>query len=453
MTDRNSLLIVDDDEDLRKQMKWGLGNEYQVHEAADRDLALKAFRLEQPLVMTLDLGLPPDEEGVTEGFAILGLVLETDPAVKVIVITGRDEKTHALEAIGQGAYDFISKPVQLEDLRIILKRAFKVARLEKEYQDLRHKVGVEGFEGMLGDSPQVLEVYDKIRKVATTEVPVLVDGESGTGKELAARAIHELSLRRDGPFVAINCGAIPENLLESELFGHEKGAFTGAHMQRVGRVEMARGGTLFLDEIGELPLVLQVKLLRFLQDQQIERVGGRQSIHVDTRVVAATNKDLQRSIREETFREDLYYRLCVVTITVPPLRERKGDIILLANAFLGSYVAATKKKNLSFSVSSVRSMESYPWPGNIREMENCVKRAVIMAEGVKIQPRDLELDGIGKGLRVGRTLKEARASVEREVILGAMERHKGNLSQAALDLDISRPALYDLMKKLDIQKE
>ncbi len=453
MTDKKSLLIVDDDEDLRKQMKWGLGDKYQVHEAADRDQALEAFRLEQPLVMTLDLGLPPDEEGVQEGFAILEQVLGSDPTVKVIIITGRDEKTHALEAIGQGAYDFISKPIQLEDLHIILKRAFKVGRLEREYLDLRRKVSVGEFEGMLGDSPQVLEVYDKIRKVATTEVPVLVVGESGTGKELAAQAIHGLSLRRDGPFVAINCGAIPENLLESELFGHEKGAFTGAHVQRVGRVEMARGGTLFLDEIGELPLALQVKLLRFLQDQKIERVGGRQSIHVDTRVVAATNKDLQRSIREETFREDLYYRLCVVTITIPPLREREGDVLLLANAFLANYIAVTKKKALAFSVAAIRAMEAYPWPGNIREMENRVKRAVIMAEGAKIQPRDLELEGVGKELRTGRTLKEARANVERELILRAMGRHNGNLTQAALDLDISRPALYDLMKKLDIRKE
>lgn len=252
---------------------------------------------------------------------------------------------------------------------------------------------------------------------------------------------------------AINCGAIPENLLESELFGHEKGAFTGAHVQRVGRVEMARGGTLFLDEIGELPLALQVKLLRFLQDQKIERVGGRQSIHVDTRVVAATNKDLQRSIREETFREDLYYRLCVVTITIPPLREREGDVLLLANAFLANYIAVTKKKALAFSVAAIRAMEAYPWPGNIREVENRVKRAVIMAEGAKIQPRDLELEGVGKELRTGRTLKEARANVERELILRAMGRHNGNLTQAALDLDISRPALYDLMKKLDIRKE
>jgi two-component system NtrC family response regulator len=257
----------------------------------------------------------------------------------------------------------------------------------------------------------------------------------------------------EGPFVVINCGAIPENLLESELFGHEKGAFTGAHVQRVGRIEMARGGTLFLDEIGELPPALQVKLLRFLQDQQIERVGGRQSIHVDTRVVAATNRDLQQSIRENSFREDLYYRLSVVTITIPPLREREGDILLLANAFLANYVAATQKKNLSFSVSSIRSMESYPWPGNIREMENRVKRAVIMAERKQIQPRDLELKKVGKQLQRGRTLAEARTIVERELILGTMERHKGNLSKTAMELGISRPALYDLMKKLGVSKE
>ncbi|MDF1527188.1 MAG: PEP-CTERM-box response regulator transcription factor [bacterium] len=454
MTDKNSLLIIDDDEDLRKQMKWGLGDEYEVYEAGDRDQALGAFQLAQPLVLTLDLGLPPDEEGVQEGFTILEHVLESDPAVKVIIITGRDEKKHALEAIGHGAYDFISKPVHLEDLRIILKRAFKVARLEKEYWELRRKVSVEGFEGMLGDSPQMGEVYDKIRKVATTEVPVLVVGESGTGKELAARAIHGLSLRREGPFVPINCGAIPENLLESELFGHEKGSFTGAHVQRVGRIEMARGGTLFLDEIGELPLALQVKLLRFLQDQNIERVGGRQSIHVDTRVVAATNRDLQQSLREESFREDLYYRLSVVTITIPPLRERVGDILLLANAFLRNYLAAAPgKKKLAFSTSAVRAMESYSWPGNIREMENRVKRAVIMAESLKVQPGDLELGSVEKQKKTGRTLKETRESVERELILETMNRRGGNLSQVARDLDVSRPALYDLLKKLCINKD
>ncbi len=454
MTEKYNLLIVDDDEALRKQMKWGLGDEYQVYEAGDRDQALGAFQLAQPLVLTLDLGLPPDEEGVQEGFAILEQVLESDPSVKVVVITGRDEKKHALEAIGQGAYDFISKPVQLEDLRIILKRAFKVARLEREYQDLRRQVSVDGFEGMLGDSPQMGEVYERIRKVATTEVPVLVVGQSGTGKELAAHAIHSLSSRKDGPFVVINCGAIPENLMESELFGHEKGSFTGAHVQRVGRIEMARGGTLFLDEIGELPLALQVKLLRFLQDQQIERVGGRQSIHVDTRVVAATNRDLQLSLREESFREDLYYRLSVVTITIPPLKERVGDILLLASAFLGNYLAAAQgKKKLAFSASAVRAMESYPWPGNIREMENRVKRAVIMAEGLKIQPGDLELGGAEKNNRTGSTLKEIRESVERELIIETMDKRSGNLSQVARDLDVSRPALYDLLKKLGIKKD
>ncbi len=453
MTDRNNLLVVDDDEDLRKQMKWGLENDYQVQEAADRATALQAFQQDRPLVITLDLGLPPDEEGVEEGFALLDALLEINPRVKIIVITGRDEKVHALEAIGRGAYDFISKPVVLDDLRMILKRAFQVARLEKEYQSLQQQVGMGGFEGMLGVSPQMSEVYEKIRKVATTDVPVLVVGESGTGKELAARAIHTLSSRGDDPFVAINCGAIPENLLESELFGHEKGAFTGAHIQRVGRIEMAQGGTLFLDEIGELPPSLQVKLLRFLQDQRIERVGGRQVIQVNTRILAATNRDLQQSIVDGSFREDLYYRLGVVTITIPPLRDRVGDVFLLASSFLESYLAATPKKSLAFSAAAKRVLESYPWPGNIREMENRVKRAVIMAEGNRIQPGDLELDGNEKEARHGRTLREARESVERELILGAIERHKGNLTQVARDLDISRPALYDLMKKLDIRKE
>ena len=453
MIEPGDLLIVDDDEDLRKQMKWGLGQDYQVHEAADRQQAVEVFQDVYPLVITLDLGLPPDEEGVEEGFAVLDSVLELNPRVKVIIITGRDEKAHALEAIGRGAYDFISKPVSLEDLHIILKRAFHVAHLEGEYQNLQQRVNLGEFQEMLGASPQMTDVYEKLRKVATTEVPVLIFGESGTGKELAARAIHNLSARRDKPFVAINCGAIPENLLESELFGHEKGAFTGAHVQRVGRIEMAQGGTLFLDEIGELPLSLQVKLLRFLQDQQIERVGGRQVIQVNTRIVAATNRDLQQSILDENFREDLYYRLGVVNITIPPLRDRGGDILLLANSFLDNYLVVSPNKKLAFSPAARRALGSYSWPGNIREMENRVKRAVIMAEGTRIQPDDLELAVNGQVVRKGRTLREARESVERELIVAAMEGHKGNLTQVARDLDISRPALYDLMKKLDIRKE
>jgi len=450
---KDTLLIIDDDDDLRKQMKWGLGDEYRILEARDRGQALEVFRSGLPLVITLDLGLPPEEEGVGEGFAILNHILDADPMVKVIIVTGRDEKAHALKAIGQGAYDFISKPVQLEHLAVILKRAFQVAHLETEFQALHRQLSEGDFQGMLGNSPQISEVHEKIRKVAGTEVPVLIVGESGTGKELAARAIHEISRRKEGPFIAINCGAIPENLLESELFGHEKGSFTGAHMQRNGRFEMARGGTLFLDEIGDLPLPLQVKLLRFLQDQQIERVGGRHPIHVDTRIVAATNRDLGESIRKEDFREDLYYRLSVVTIKMPPLRERGGDVLLLATSFLNSYAAATQKRKLSFTTSAVRSMESYHWPGNIRELENRVKRAVIMAERPRIQPGDLELHGAGKGLRSGKTLKEARAELERELILMTMERHNGNLTRVARDLDISRPALYDLLKKLAISKE
>ncbi|MDF1536941.1 MAG: PEP-CTERM-box response regulator transcription factor [bacterium] len=454
MTDKNILLIVDDDEDLRKQMKWGLGQEYEIHEGGDRQQALAVFREVVPPVMTLDLGLPPEEEGVGEGFAILDEVLEINPRVKVIIITGRDEKAHALEAIGRGAYDFISKPVNLEDLNFILRRAFHVATLENEYVNLQQKVGgLGGFEEMLGASPQMTDVYEKIRKVATTEVPVLVGGESGTGKELAARAIHNLSGRREMPFVAINCGAIPENLLESELFGHEKGAYTGAHVQRVGRIETAHKGTLFLDEIGELPLSLQVKLLRFLQDQQIERIGGRSLIQVDTRIVAATNRDLKQSIQEDSFRQDLYYRLGVVNINIPPLREREGDILLLANSFLESYLSLTPGKKLTFSAAAKRALEIYGWPGNIREMENRIKRAVIMAEGRTVQPADLELEGGDKGVRRGMTLKEARESVERELVLSAMDWNGGNLTQTALDLDISRPTLYDLMKKLDIRRE
>jgi two-component system, NtrC family, response regulator len=451
-TSKPKLLIIEDDEGLRTQMKWALAQDYGVFVAADRATALDILKKEEPSLVTMDLGLPPDPDGVTEGFQTLAQFLEANPSIKVVVITGRQEKEHALRAVAQGAYDFFCKPVEIQDLKVVLGRALHLYQLEQENKNLRAGRGDESFQGLLGASPQMEEVFAKIRKVATTDAPVLLVGESGTGKELAARAIHNASPRKGGPFVAINSGAIPETLLESELFGHEKGAFTGAHMQRKGRIEIASGGTLFLDEIGDLSLHLQVKLLRFLQERQIERVGGRELIFVDTRVIAATNRDLTQALSEGRFREDLYYRLGVVVVALPPLRERDGDVMLLATALLQRFISEFKKKIFGFSQQAVRAMEAHGWPGNVRELENRIKRAVIMAEGRKITPQDMELaskysnfDGLG--------LKEAREAMEKELVRRALARSKGNLSLAAAELGVSRPTLYDLMGKLGLVKE
>ena len=446
------LLIVEDDEALRTQMKWALAQDYELFLAEDRLSALEILRSERPTVVTLDLGLPPKPEGVEEGFLTLSDMLGHDSLIKVIVITGQGEKDNAIKAIGQGAYDFFCKPIQIEELKVVLTRAFHLAQLELENRDLQQQLREEAFEGMLGTSPQMGEVFSSIRKVATTDVPVLIVGESGTGKELVAKAIHRQSSRAPFPFVVINCGAIPENLLESELFGHEKGAFTGAHIQRKGRFETAQGGTLFLDEIGELPLLLQVKLLRFLQEQKIEHIGGREEISVDARVLAATNKDLKRAIEEGGFRDDLYYRLGVVTIHLPPLRERENDILVLATALLQRYANENKKKITGFTKQAVHAIEMHRWPGNIRELENRIKRAVIMAEGTRVTPEDLELVSPFKKYE-GQGLREAREGLERDFIQRAISRNKGNITQAAEELGVSRPTLYELMEKLEIAKE
>ncbi len=445
------LLIVDDDENIRTQMKWALAREYAVVLAEDRQSALEAVRKEHPAVVTLDLGLPPSPGSVEEGMLTLSGMLEHDPLIKVIVITGQTERSNALQAIGQGAYDFLCKPVEVEDLQGILRRAFYVAQLERENRVMQRQSTADLFEGMMGTSALMQDVFATIRRVATTDVPVLIAGESGTGKELAARAVHRLSDRKTGPFIAINCGAIPENLLESELFGHEKGAFTNAHMQRKGRVEGAQGGTLFLDEIGELPLALQVKLLRFLQERVIERVGGRGEIPIDTRVVAATNMDLRKAMSEGRFREDLYYRLSVVGVTIPPLRDRGGDVALLANLFLQRYAQENKKRAMKFTPAALHALESHQWPGNIRELENRIKRAVIMAEGNQISPVHLELAEPADPY-AGKRLKEAREVLERDLVQRALARSKGNLTQAAADLGVSRPTLYELMEKLGVPK-
>jgi len=445
------LLIVDDDEEIRTQMKWALAKDYEILVAENRAGAVETFQAQQPAVVLLDLGLPPHPGNPEEGLAALSELLALDRLTKVVIITGQGENEVALRAIGAGAYDFLCKPVEMEELKLLLKRCFHVAQLEREYREMQQLLQGDAFEGMLGTSRPMQAVFDTIRKVATTDAPALILGESGTGKEMAARAIHQKSSRKKGPFVAINCSAIPETLLESELFGHEKGAFTGAHVQRMGRIETANGGTLFLDEIGEIPLPLQVKLLRFLQEQCIQRVGGRQDIQIETRVIAATNADLKKAMAAGTFREDLFYRLAVVQIVMPPLRERENDIKFLAQSFLQRSAVQVKKAGLTFDREAVHALTSHPWPGNVRELENRIRRAVIMAEGKRLTVQDLELAPVAGG-NIG-TLKEAREAAEREVVERALRKHSGNISVTAAELGISRPTLYELMEKLGIAKE
>ena len=447
------LLVVDDDADLRTQMKWALTEEYEVVLAGDRPEALQRLQEVRPAVVTLDLGLPPKAAGVEEGFAALEAILRAEPATKVIVITGRDEREHALTAVSQGAYDFFQKPAQVDELKVVLRRAFGLHELERENRDLQRRLGGRGLEDLIGTSDAMQQVFSAVRKLAATDAAVLILGESGTGKELVARAIHRLGARAEGPFVAINCGAIPENLLESELFGHEKGSFTGAHAQRKGRIELAHGGTLFLDEIGELPLSLQVKLLRFLQEHQLQRVGGRQDLTVDVRVICATNSDLKVAMNEGRFRDDLYYRVAVVSLPLPPLRARGEDVFLLARAFLEREAGPTRKRLTGFSPEALQALEVYGWPGNVRELENRVRRAVVMADGASVTPADLELEGTSPDGGPGRGLKELRESLEREAIRKALTRNRGNVSQAAADLGVSRPTLYGLMDKLAIARE
>lgn len=449
---KQKLLIVDDDEDLRTQMKWALTAEYDVLQAEDRPSAMAAINKDQPAVVTLDLGLPPLPAGVDEGFAVLDEILNEYSHTKVIIITGRGEKEYALRAVEKGAYDFFYKPIQLDELKVVLHRAFHVSQLEQEQRTLRNRLSADNFEGMIGTNQKMQDVFSDIRKVASTDEPVLIVGESGTGKELVAHALHRISLRQTNKFVPINCGAIPENLIESELFGHEKGAFTGAHIQRKGKFEMADGGTIFLDEIGELPLNLQVKLLRFLQDGMVERIGGRETIPVNTRIIAATNRDLKEAMKEGKFREDLFFRLGVIMIALPPLRERNEDILLLAKVFLDRYTQVNKKKIKGFTNQALDAIEQYLWPGNVRELENRIKRAVIMTDGKKITPEDLEInESFQKRDRLG--LKEARDLLEKELVVKSLARNDGNLTKASTELGVSRPTLYDLMEKYGIPKE
>ena len=448
------ILIVDDDEAIRTQMKWALREHYEVHFAEDRKTAAEAFGANPPAATLLDLGLPPRPNEPDEGLGVLSDILAVDNTAKIIIISGQSEKQTAIEAVGTGAYDFLCKPVEMEELRLLLRRCIHVVELEKEYHKLQQSQRCDVFEDMLGTSPQMQAVFASIRKVAATDAPVLLLGESGTGKEMAAAAIHRRSVRRGGPFVAINCNAIPESLLESELFGHEKGAFTGAHVQRKGLLETASGGTLFLDEIGELPPAIQVKLLRFLQEQRLQRVGGRQEIQVDTRLVAATNADLKALISSGKFREDLYFRVAVVTIRLLPLRERGDDIVFLAREFLQRYSTQDARAKMVFAPDALRAMNSHSWPGNVRELQNRVKRGVIMASRSRVTARDLELQR-DKGVvtSAAATLRQAREHVEREMIEKALKKHSGKITSAAADLGISRPTLYELMEKLGIAKE
>ncbi|WP_447986190.1 PEP-CTERM-box response regulator transcription factor [Nitrospira sp. Nam74] len=448
---RPTVLIVDDDAEIREQLKWALAKEYSVVEAEDRSTAVSLARTESPALVTLDLGLPGDVDGATEGLAALEEILALNRLTKVVVMTGNSDRTNAVKAVQLGAYDYIHKPVQLEVLKVILQRATYLYELDRENQVLQHEERHEGFGDMLGASPPMQRIFTIVRRAAPSEVPVLITGESGTGKGLVARAIHRYSGRQAGPFVSINCGAIPENLLESELFGHEKGSFTGAHMQRKGRIESADGGVLFLDEIGELPLTLQVKLLHVLQEQRIVRVGGREEIAVNARVIAATNRDLSQAIQAGAFREDLFYRLQVVTIVVPPLRDRGEDIVLLANSILRQYGNELKKKIAGFTPQAIKAIEGHDWPGNVRELENRIKRAVVMTEGNRITPEDLEISSVGtKG--GGQSLRDARESIEKEFIQRTLAKHRGNISKAATELGISRPTLHGLLTKYSIDR-
>ena len=452
MNTRPALLLVDDDAEIRGQMKWALASDYQLQEASDRSTALAHIREVMPRLILLDLGLPPDIDGASEGLAILRETLRLNPMAKVIVITGNSDRAKAVAAIESGAYDFIEKPVQLDVLKVVLQRATYLSNLEEEHRVLQQQVGQSEFSELVGDSPKMQDLFRMIRRVGPSDVPVLITGESGTGKELVARAIHSQSARKGESFVAINCGAIPETLLESELFGYEKGSFTGATQQRKGRIESAQRGTLFLDEIGDIPLTLQVKLLRFLQDHEIQRLGAKETIAVDARIIAATNVDLQKAIGEGRFRDDLYYRLCVVMMALPALSERGSDITLLARTFLTKFAEEEKKPLKGFTPQAFEALTAYNWPGNVRELENRIKRAVVMAEGKYVTPSNLELNDPSSAEEETSTLRASRDSRENDLVRQAMEKSEWNVSKAAVELGISRPTLYQLLTRYGLKR-
>lgn len=449
---KQKLLIVEDDAGLQAQLKWAY-DDFEVVIVGDRESAIAALRSEEPNVVTLDLGLPPDPDGTTEGFRVLDEIMALKPDTKVIVASGHGARESALQAIERGAYDFYQKPVDIEQLGLIVRRAFSLHAIEEENRKLASRVG-EGntvLGRMITGAPEMVKVARTIERVANTNVSVMLLGASGTGKELLARGLHDASDRRGGMFVAINCAAIPENLLESELFGHEKGAFTGAVKTTEGKIEQANGGTLFLDEVGDIPLPLQVKLLRFIQERTIERIGGRKQIAVDTRIVCATHQDLEKMIAANTFREDLFYRLAEVVVKVPALADRPGDAVLLAKAFLKRFAEEMNPGVNGFSPDALAAIDSWPWPGNVRELENRVKRAVIMADGKLVRADDLDLDDSeGEDNALPLNLKSAREQSDRKIIRHALARSEGNISSTAKMLGISRPTLYDLLKQYDL---
>jgi two-component system NtrC family response regulator len=449
-TPARKLLVIEDDPGLQTQLRWCFES-YDVVIAGDRDAALAALQQHKPPVITLDLGLPPDADSTSEGFTLLGDILQQAPHTKVIVVTGNNDRENATKSVAMGAYDFFYKPIDADMLELIVNRAYRVYELEEENRRLSARQTESPLEGVITSSDSMLQACRTVEKVAPTDTTVLVLGESGTGKELLARSLHELSSRNEHRFMAINCAAIPENLLESELFGYEKGAFTGAAKQTPGKIETASGGTLFLDEIGDMPPSLQAKLLRFLQERVIERVGGRKEIPVDVRVLCATHKDLHELIRNNQFREDLYYRISEVTISIPSLREREGDALLLARVFLERISKQQGKKGCRFSQDAMAAIESYAWPGNVRELENRVKRAVIMAEHNQITARDLELGGNSPDELATFNLREIRDRCDRQAVARALNHVGGKVSQAADLLGISRPTMYDLLRKFNLK--
>jgi two-component system NtrC family response regulator len=452
MSQEAPLLIVEDDLALQKQIKWTL-DRFESVTASDRESALLQLRRHQPAVVTMDLGLPPDPDSVSEGFKLLEQILDIEPATKVIVLTGQNDQGHALRAVALGAYDFLAKPFEPDVLNLVVERASRLAELQAENRRLQALHQPDALSGLITRDTEMLRISRLIERVAGADATVLLLGESGTGKEVLSQGLHTAS-KRQGRFIAINCAAIPENLLESELFGYEKGAFTGAAKTTPGKIETAHHGTLFLDEIGDLPHSLQAKLLRFLQQRTIERLGGRSEIPVDVRVVCATHQDLKTQISEGRFREDLYYRLAEIVVNIPPLRSRNGDAVLLAHAFLRRFSQEQRRGSLQFSDDALDAIARHPWPGNVRELLNAVKRASIMADGERITCDDLGLPAPareGAATAAELDLRTVREAAERQAIVAALARANGNIVKASELLGVSRPTLYDLMKKLSIK--
>ncbi len=451
----NKILIVDDEELIRNQMKWALSRDYQVLLAGDVNSAMKTIGKEKPDIVMLDISLTPDMGTGTEGIALLQDILSLDYTIKVIMITGNDTRENARRCVALGAYDFYSKPIDLEEIKVSVKRALHIQSLERENRRLQEDLErAQEFREIISSCEEMDQILETVRRVSATDITVLIQGESGTGKELIARAIHYNSTRKDKPFVPVNCGAIAENLLESELFGHEKGAFTDAYTQKRGRLELAQNGTLFLDEIAELTPKLQVKLLRFLQEREIERVGSEERIQLDVRVIAASNRNIEEELKNGTFREDLYYRLNVISISLPPLRERGEDVILLANTFLNRFSREMGINTNGFSDEALLALRSYNWPGNVREVENKIRRAIIMARGPYITPEDLDLKEPDKKKKPEKlTLKEARDRLESQYIREALRRSNGNVTHASELIGVTRSTFYSIMEKYGIDSK